>query len=172
MMKESEKLASPENSRSTGFSSPGAEKVPSTKDSRQVKSIRKQNQGAPGVRADSSQDDVLVENRQETVSCIFYPYKHGMQNKYVQGQAQDPTAVITDEVKARKETIAEKSSVKSSHKKSNTHMNSSVVLRAGKSTKKVSTLSDEVGSIVTFGRKDRLSPSNEPNHLRNRQGTK
>ena len=71
-------------------------------------------------------------------------------------QQPDPTAVITHEVKARKESVIERQQVKASPQngRSASKMSASVLLRAGKSTKKVKSgaLSDEVGSIVTFGR--------------------
>ena len=76
MMKESEKLAHPD-SVSNRFSSHGPDGVPSVKNSKGPKSIVKGKKDAfDGDMLDSSQDEVLVENRQETVSCIFYPYKH------------------------------------------------------------------------------------------------
>ena len=62
MMKESERLAIPD-SRSNNFSTHGNEAVPSLKNSKKGKSIRKD--GATDTYDDdpeSSQDEVLVEN--------------------------------------------------------------------------------------------------------------
>ena len=88
MMKESEKLAMPDRLKTNGLRSQGAGRVQSSQKDKQVRSIRKQNNAGATGRPESSADEVLVENRQETVSCIFYPYKQpirGRQSKQLQG---------------------------------------------------------------------------------------
>lgn len=76
MMKESERLAVPD-SHSNGFSSNGHDGVPSLK-SKKANSTKRNGPDTHEEDPDTSQDEVLVENLQETVSCIFYPYKHQM----------------------------------------------------------------------------------------------
>lgn len=84
-------------------------------------------------------------------------------------QDPDPTAIITDEVKAKKESVLARSQVKAGPQngRSASKMSSSVLLRAGKSTKKVKSgafQQDDIGSIVTFGHQN-----GAPESLRSRQ---
>jgi hypothetical protein len=112
MMKESERLAVPDSLSNGGFSSRGNEHVPSLK-SRKAKSTKNDGPDTYDDDPDTSQDEVLVENLQETVSCIFYPYKHQMQARQVfpsvQIQKPEPPAIITHEVKAQKDDLASRS---------------------------------------------------------------
>ena len=77
MMKESERLAGPD-SLSNGFSSRDKDGAVSLKNSKNAKSMKNDGADTYDDDVDTSQDEVKVENLQETVSCIFYPYKHKM----------------------------------------------------------------------------------------------